>query len=94
MVNDSNDEEKFYFGLADTTFKERYNNHNRDFKHEKYENSAELAKYILQVKRNKISFSGKWTIITKVYGSSNPLMCKLCLTEELWIINLLMTRIC
>ena len=23
VVNDSNDEEKFYFGLADTTFKER-----------------------------------------------------------------------
>ena len=87
VVNDSNDEEKFYFGLADTTFKERYNNHNRDFKHEKYENSTELAKYIWQLKRDKISFSVKWTIITKVYGSPNPLMCKLCLTEKLWIIN-------
>ena len=39
LVNDSNDEEKFYFRLADTTFKERDNNHNRDFKHEKYQNS-------------------------------------------------------
>ena len=86
-INDSNVEEKFYFRLADTTFKERYNNHNRDFKHGKYENSTELAKYIWQLKRDKISFSVKWTIITKVYGSPNPLMCKLCLTEKLWIIN-------
>ena len=46
VVNDSNDEEKFYFGLADTTFKERYNNHNRDFKHEKYENSTDLLSKI------------------------------------------------
>ena len=35
VVNHSNDEEKFYFGSADTTFKERYRNHIRDFKHEK-----------------------------------------------------------
>ena len=87
VINDSNDEEKFYFGLADTTFKERYRNHIRDFKHEKYENSTELAKYIWQLKRDNISFSVKWTIITKVYGSPNPLLCKLCLTEKLWIIN-------
>ena len=44
VVNDSNDEEKLYLGLADTTFKERYRNHIRDFQHEKYENSTELAK--------------------------------------------------
>ena len=87
VVNDSNDEEKFYFELADTTCKERCSNHIRDFKHEKYENSAELAKYIWQLKRDNISFSVKWTIITKLYGSLNPLLCKLCLTEKLWIIN-------
>ena len=86
MVNDSNDEEKFYFRLAGTIFKKRYRNH-RDFKHEKYENSTALAKYIWQLKRDNISFSVKWTIITKVYGSPNPLLCKLCLTEKLWIIN-------
>ena len=35
VVNNFNDEEKFYFGSADTTFKERYRNHIGDFKHEK-----------------------------------------------------------
>ena len=87
VVNDSNDKERFYFGLADTTFKERCRNHIRDFKHGKYENSTELAKYIWQLKRDNISFSVKWTIIAKVYGSPNLFLCKLCLTEKLWIID-------
>ena len=85
MVNDLNGDEKFYYWLAGSTFKERYRNHISGFKHEKYENSTELAKYIWQLKRDNISFSVKWTIITKVYGSPNPLLCKLCLTEKLWI---------
>ena len=33
------------------------------------------------------SFSVKWTFTKKVYGSHNPLLCKLCLTEKLSIIN-------
>ena len=90
-INDSNDEGKFYFGLADTTFKERYRNHIRDFKHEKYKNKTELAKYIWQLKRN-ISFSVKWAVITKVFGSPNPLLSKLCLTEKLSIINFINDR--
>ena len=49
VVNDSNDEEKFYFGLADTTFKERHRNHIRDFKQKKYENSTELAQKCMGV---------------------------------------------
>ena len=78
MINDSNDEEKFYFELADTTSKERYRNHIRDFEHEKYENITELAKYIWQLKRDNISFSIKWTVMTKVYGSPNRPLYKLC----------------
>ena len=44
VSNDENSDKNFYFGLADTPFKERY--HTRAFKHEKYENCTELAKYI------------------------------------------------
>ena len=46
VTNDANNDKKFYFGLADTSFKKRYINHTRDFKHEKYENRTELAKDI------------------------------------------------
>ena len=34
----SSEKKKVSFGLADLSFKERYRNHTRDFKHEKYEN--------------------------------------------------------
>ena len=33
------------FALADTTFKERYRNPTRDFKHGKYEDSTKVVKY-------------------------------------------------
>ena len=90
--NDSNDEKNIYFRITDNAFKERCRNHIRDLKHVKYEYSAELVKYIRQLKREKISFSVKWKIITKMYGSPNPLLCKLCLTEKLWIINFINDR--
>ena len=73
LVNNSNDEEKVHFRLTNSAFKERCRNHNRDFKHKKYENSTELAKSIRQLKHDNIIFSVKWIIITKV--SPNPLLC-------------------
>ena len=42
----SNTSRKFYIGLSDTPFKERYNNHNCDFRNRHYEKSTELSKYI------------------------------------------------
>ena len=41
-----NTSRKFYIGLSDTPFKERYNNHKRDFRNKRYEKSTELSKYI------------------------------------------------
>ena len=41
-----NTSKKFYIGLSDPPFKERYNNHKRDFRNKCYENSTELSKYI------------------------------------------------
>ena len=46
VANDRNSDKKFYFGLANTFFKERYRNHIRYFKDENYENSTELALYL------------------------------------------------
>ena len=44
-------EQVAYIGLASTTFKERYNNHKNSFNHEKYENEAELSKYVWKLKK-------------------------------------------
>ena len=61
-------------------------NQNRDFKHQKYGNDTKLVKYIWQLKHNNISFSVKWTIITKVYGSPNPLLWKFTLASSLFLL--------
>ena len=59
--NAVNKDIKKYTGLADTTFKEKHNNHKRDCKHQKYCNCTELAKYVWELI--------KWEILSKVYGS-------------------------
>ena len=87
VTNEANNDQKFYFGLAETTFKERYNNHKRDVKHIKYQYNTELTKYIWNLKNNSIQYNIHWKVVDKVYGNANLTMCKLCLTEKLWIIN-------
>ena len=89
VSNDENSDKKFYFGLADTPFKERYRNHTRDFKHENYENCTELAKYIWQLKQSNINFSIKYSIASKVSGNPSSVICLLCITEKPWIIKFL-----
>ena len=87
VTNEANKDQKFYFGLAETTFKERYNNHKRDVKLIKYQYNTELTKYICNLKNNSIQYNVPWKVVDKVYGNANLIMCKLCLTEKLWIIN-------
>ena len=86
MTNESSSETRKYIGLADTPFKERYRNHTKDFNHKKYVNNTELAKYVCSLKDSNIIPIIKWEILSKVYGNTKQNMCKLCLTEKLWII--------
>ena len=87
VSNEANNDQKFYFGLAETTFKERYNNHKRDVKYIKYQYNTELTKYIWNLKKNSIKYNIQWKVVDKVYGYANSTICKLCLTEKLWIVN-------
>ena len=89
VSNDENSNKKFYCGLADTPFKERYRNNTKNFKHEKYENCLQLAKHIWQYNRSNIRFSIKYSIASKVSGNASSIVCPLCITEKLWIIKCL-----
>ena len=51
--------DKKYFGVAETSFKDRFRNHTRDFRHKKYVNSIELSKYMWKLKEEKITVSIK-----------------------------------
>ena len=50
-----------------TTFKVRHSNHLRDFKHRKYCNCTELARYVWELKEKNIAQIIRWEILSKVY---------------------------
>ena len=87
--NDTNDEKKFYLGVSETPFKERFRNHKKEFTHKKYRNSTELSKYIWQLKDANITPIVTWKVVAKVFSDTKINFCKLCLTEKVFIINAL-----
>ena len=85
--NDISSETKFYFGLTDTPFKERFENHTRDFRHRTYSKNTEISKYIWDLKETGINLIVKWSIVEKIYCNTKINYCKLCLLEKLYIID-------
>ena len=68
VLTNLNDSRKFYIGLADTAFKERYRNHTRDFRNQHYEKSTELSKYIWGLKKKGIEYTIHWKVLSHVKG--------------------------
>ena len=87
--SDTTDEIKFYFGVSETPFKERFKNHKKEFAHKKYWNSTELSKYIWQLKDANITPIVTWNVVAKMFSDTKVNFCKLCLTEKVFIINAL-----
>ena len=84
----SNDEVKEYIGLTEPPFKHRYANHKTSFRHERYENSTELSKYVWDAKRSNEDFTIAWSIADRAQAYSNKTKrCNLCLTEKLRIMS-------
>ena len=80
--------QKTYIVISQPTFKERLRNHNKSFKHKKYEKETELSKYIWQLKEAKTKFSIKWSILRRTSGYNNVTKsCNLCTSEKLSICN-------
>ena len=46
VSNISDYESKFYYGLTEISFKERYGNHRSSFRHERSRHVAELSRYV------------------------------------------------
>ena len=87
--NDTNDEKKFWIGVSETPFKERFGNHKNWFTHKKYDTITELPKFIWQLKYTNIAPIVTWKVVAKVFSGTKTNFCKLCLTEKVFIINAL-----
>ena len=87
VENNANKGTKMYFGLAETSFKARFANHNRDFNHGQYKKSTELSKYIWFLKEHQMTSRVRWSIVEKVYRRTKINYCPLCLAEKLHLIE-------
>ncbi|XP_057313453.1 uncharacterized protein LOC130654828 [Hydractinia symbiolongicarpus] len=63
------DKEEFYYGLCEGEFKERFNNHKKSFRHEKYRNETELSKLIWRLKDDGTDFKISWSIEKRATSS-------------------------
>ena len=66
VENDTDCETKFYFGLTETPFIDRSQNHTTDFKQNTYSESTELSKYIWDLKETGMNPIFKWSIVEKI----------------------------
>ena len=69
-------------------YKERFRNHTKSFKHQKYENETELSKYVWDLKKKNMDHDIKWEILKKsnTYRRKSG-NCNLCMEEKLAIIT-------
>ena len=79
--------DKKYFGISETLFKDRYNNHARYFRHKEDVNSTDLSKYIWKLKDEGETPSITWNIMSVVNCHLRGGVCRLCLTEKLWFLK-------
>ena len=76
-----------YIGNTSNTFKTRLTGHKQSFNHAKYQHRTSLSSYLWNLKKDKIDFDLKWSILsqapayTPISGS-----CKLCNLEKVNII--------
>ena len=89
VTNDTDDTYKYYLGLAETSFKDRYRNHISSFNNEQQKNKTELSKYVWSLKNENKTPIINWKLMKTVYSKATSEFCKLCLMEKLYILNAL-----
>ena len=79
--------EETYIGMTGDTFKHRVKNHEKSFKHRKYEKETSLSKYIWNQKDKNTEVDLHWRIIDRA-PTFSPVtrICPLCVLEKYYII--------
>ena len=72
-----------YTGLTGGTFKDRYNQHMHDFRHEKNKSKTTLSKFIWKLKSENVPYEIAWQSVARA-RVFNPVTkkCQLCLREK------------
>ena len=87
VTNNKTDEHKYYYGISDTPFKDRYENHKTSFRHRSHLTASDLSKYYWKLIDNDTVATTKFSIAKRVKGSTFINNCNLCLSEKAFIIR-------
>ena len=86
-VTNKTDEHKYYYGMSDTPFKERYQNHKTSFRHISHLTPSDLSMYYWKLVDNGALPTIKFSIAKRVKGNTFVINCNLCLREKAFIIR-------
>ena len=77
-----------YTGQTANSFKERYNSHRSDFRHEKFRTSTRLSELVWSLKDKDKEYDISWSVLAKAKPYSPVTRrCKLCTAEKWWIME-------
>ena len=87
VSNNRTDARKYYYGISDIPFKERYENHKTSFRHRSHLTISDLARYYWKLVDNVAVPTIKFSIAKRVKGNTFINNCNLCLSEKSFIIR-------
>ena len=87
VTNNKTDEHNYYYGISDTPFKDRYENHKTSFRHRSHLTASGLSKYYWKLIDNGAVPTNKFSIATRVKRNTFIDNCNLCLIEKDLIIR-------
>ena len=64
----SGEVKRVYYGSCEGTFKERFGNHKKSFKHEEYKEETKLSQYVWELRNSNQQYEIAWSI----EKSANP----------------------
>ena len=85
VTNTETDEHKYYYGISDTPFKERYENHKTPFRHRSHLTTSDLSKHYWKLVDNSAVPTIKFPIAKGVKGNTFIDNYNLCLSEKTFI---------
>ena len=87
VTNNKTDKHKYYYGISDTPFRARYENHKMSFRHRSHLTASDLSKYYGKLVDHGAVPTIKFSIAKRVKGNTFINNCNLCLREKAFIIR-------
>ena len=66
VTNNKTDERKYYYGISDTPFKDRYENHKTSFRHRSHLTASDLSKDYWKLVDNGAVPTTKFSVVKRV----------------------------